>query len=129
LENQLLIALVEDEVPLQEVLALALEEAGYAVARASDGREAIRMLEAQSSDFRALITDIKLLPGKLTGWDVAQRARELNPELPVIYMSGDGGEDWPSKGVPKSVFISKPFAPAQIVTAVSQLLNDNSSTL
>ncbi len=129
MENQLLIALVEDEVPLQEVLALALEEAGYAVARASDGREAIRMLEAQSSDFRALITDIKLLPGKLTGWDVAQRARELNPELPVIYMSGDGGEDWPSKGVPKSVFISKPFAPAQIVTAVSQLLNDNSSTL
>jgi CheY-like chemotaxis protein len=72
-----------------------------------------------------LVTDIRLLPGKLkmTGWDVAHRARELNPELAIIYMTGDSGVDWSSKGVPKSVLVTKPFAPAQIISAVSQLLN------
>lgn len=38
-------------------------------------------------------------------------------------MTGAGANDWPSHGVPKSVLLNKPFAPAQIVTAVAQLLN------
>jgi hypothetical protein len=38
-------------------------------------------------------------------------------------MSGSNAEDWASKGVPHSVMLAKPFAPAQLVTAVSQLLN------
>jgi hypothetical protein len=38
-------------------------------------------------------------------------------------MTGTHGEEWASKGVPDSVLLNKPFAPAQIVTAVSQLLN------
>jgi CheY-like chemotaxis protein len=68
-----------------------------------------------------LVTDIEL-GGRLTGWDVAQRARELKPDLPVIYMTGNSGDEWASRGVPNSVLITKPFAPAQIVTAVSQAL-------
>ena len=43
--------------------------------------------------------------------------------FPVIYMSGDSAEDWSSQGVPNSIMLSKPFAPAQLVTAVSQVLN------
>jgi hypothetical protein len=38
-------------------------------------------------------------------------------------MSGKDFEDWASKGVPNSIMLSKPFAPAQLITAVSQLLN------
>jgi hypothetical protein len=38
-------------------------------------------------------------------------------------VSGDSAEDWGSKGVPNSIMLAKPFAPAQLVTAVSQLLN------
>jgi len=38
-------------------------------------------------------------------------------------MTGDAGSDWAANGVPNSVLITKPFAPAQVVTAVSQLLN------
>jgi two-component system cell cycle response regulator CpdR len=37
-------------------------------------------------------------------------------------MSGDSGHDWSSKGVPNSLMIAKPFAVAQIVTAISNLL-------
>jgi len=63
----------------------------------------------------------------LTGWDVAKRARELNGMLPVIYMTGAAAGDWPSNGVPNSVLVAKPFAPAQIVTAVTHLLNSAST--
>lgn len=38
-------------------------------------------------------------------------------------MSGDSAEDWGSKGVPNGIMLAKPFAPAQLVTAISQLLN------
>jgi DNA-binding NtrC family response regulator len=70
-----------------------------------------------------LITDVNLGRDKLSGWDVAKRARELNPSVAVIYMTGDSGHDWAANGVPNSVLLLKPFAPAQVVTAVSQLLN------
>jgi DNA-binding NtrC family response regulator len=79
------------------------------------------LLDAEDAAFSALVTDINLT-GKLLGWEVAKRARELHPEIPVVYMTG-AGHDWAVNGVPNSVLVSKPFAAAQIVTAVSQLLN------
>ena len=73
--------------------------------------------------FRYLLTDVDLRPGKLTGCGVAKQTRELNPGLPVIYMTGDSADECSARGVPNSVLITKPFAPAQVVTALSQLLN------
>ena len=45
--------------------------------------------------------------------------------MPVIYITSSDGADWASKGVPNSVLLAKPFALAQLVTAISQLLNAN----
>ena len=59
----------------------------------------------------------------MSGWEVAKRARELNPGFPIVYMTGAAGGDWMSHGVPHSILLEKPFAPAQLVTAVAQLLN------
>jgi CheY-like chemotaxis protein len=80
------------------------------------------LLEIDSGSFRALVTDINL-DGKMDGWEVAQHAREIEPEFPVVYMSGAAAADWTSKGVPNSIMLAKPFAPAQLLTAVSNLLN------
>ncbi len=80
------------------------------------------LLEKNHNKYRALITDINL-NGDLVGWDVATRARELSPGLPVIYMTGAAGDQWTSRGVPQSILLTKPFAPAQVVTGVAQLLN------
>jgi CheY-like chemotaxis protein len=120
------ILVVEDEPALRQIMVVMLEEAGYAVVSFENGEEAIATLESKISDYLALVTDVRLSRGKhrLTGWDVAQRARELNPELPVIYMTGDSAADWPSHGVPKSVLVTKPFVPSQIITALAQLLNE-----
>ena len=115
------IFVVEDDPLMQDLLEDALIEGGFAVVKAESGEDAIRMLDAQDAAFNALVTDINLT-GKLLGWEVAKRARELQPEIPVVYMTGAGG-DWTANGVPNSVLVSKPFAAAQIVTAVSQLLN------
>jgi CheY-like chemotaxis protein len=117
-----LIFIVEDDITIQQILQAALEDGGYEVTSAFSGTEAMAILEAQLPQFSALITDVNL-SGTITGWDIAERGREINPELPVIYMTAASGHEWASKGVPNSILLAKPFAPAQLVTAVSQLLN------
>jgi DNA-binding response OmpR family regulator len=77
--------------------------------------------------YRALVTDIGLRR-QIDGWEVAQQAREIDPAFPIVYMSGAHAEDWASKGVPNSIMLAKPFAPVQLVTAVSQLLNSGTPT-
>jgi DNA-binding response OmpR family regulator len=72
-------------------------------------------------NYKALVTDVAL-KGRLNGWEVAAQIRETDSGFPVVYMSAHADE-WASKGVPNSIMLAKPFAPAQLVTAVSQLLN------
>jgi DNA-binding NtrC family response regulator len=115
----IVVFVVEDDALIHEMLEDALTEGGFAVARAAGGAEAIQMLEVPTAGYRALVTDVNLLPGPVTGWDVARRA----------YMTGASAPDWASKGVPNSVLVPKPFAPAQVVTAVSQLINQGSNML
>jgi DNA-binding NtrC family response regulator len=127
METSILVFVVEDEEPIRDLLEAVLEDGGFAVATAGAGEDAIQMLEAPETEYRALVTDVNLSPGKLTGWDVAKRARELQPTLPVVYITGTEANDWASNGVPNSVLLAKPFAPAQIVTAISQLLNQGNT--
>ena len=121
----LIVLVVEDEQLLRELVEPALADAGYSVLLAHNGSEALKYLEERESEqtpLRALVTDVQLGPGP-SGWEIAKRARELHPEIPVVYVTGAAAAEWPSKGVPNSLIIQKPFAPAQVVTAVSQLLN------
>ena len=121
----LVVLVVEDEQLLREMVEPALADAGYSVLLAHNGSEALKYLEERESEeapLRALVTDVQLGPGP-SGWEIAKRARELHPEIPVVYVTGTAAAEWPSKGVPNSLIIQKPFAAAQVVTAVSQLLN------
>jgi DNA-binding NtrC family response regulator len=118
-----LLFLVEDEELVRDMLEMAFTEAGFDVFLASSGKQALAELETNASRFKAIVTDIRLGAGP-DGWDVVQRARELVPTMPIVYMTGDSAHDWASKGVPKSVIIPKPFAPAQIITAVATLVNE-----
>ena len=52
----------------------------------------------------------------------AATAAIIDPEFPVLYLTGAYAHQWPLRGVPNSVLVTKPFAPPQLVTAVSQLL-------
>jgi DNA-binding response OmpR family regulator len=116
--------LVEDDASMQELLGAELAEAGFEIVAVRNGSKALAELNADAKRFCAIITDIKLGRGP-DGWDLGRRARELVSDMPVIYMSGDSTHEWSSKGVPNSVVIAKPFVPAQLVTAVSTLINDS----
>ena len=127
LEDQLVILVIEDDQAIQTIVDEALTEGGFEPAIAASGEEAVTLLKAGLIKYRALVTDIGLR-GRIDGWEVAQQAREIDPAFPIVYMSGAHAEDWASKGVPNSVMLAKPFAPAQLVTAVSQLLNSGPPT-
>ena len=115
------ILLVEDEALIVEILTAEFADTGFEVVVASDGNRAIAELDADAARFKAVVTDIRLGKGP-DGWDVGRRARELVSDMSVVYVSGDSTHDWSSKGVPESVVILKPFAPTQLVTAVSTLI-------
>jgi DNA-binding response OmpR family regulator len=114
--------LVEDEALIVEILTAEFADTGFEVVVVSDGNRAIAELDADAARFKAVVTDIRLGKGP-DGWDVGRRARELVSDMSVVYVSGDSTHDWSSKGVPESVVILKPFAPTQLVTAVSTLIS------
>lgn len=118
----MLILLVEDEPLISMAVESALVDAGFEVDVVSSGEEALKAIDARHGEFRAVLTDIRL-GGRLSGWDIGRHARQAVPTIPVVYVSGDSASEWTAQGVPGSVMIQKPFAFAQIVNAVSLLMN------
>jgi DNA-binding response OmpR family regulator len=123
-----IILVIEDDRELQSMLEDALQDGGFQPAIAGSGEEAITLLKAFRTKYRALVTDITLL-GTLDGWRVARGAREIDPSFPIIYITGGGADDWTTKGVPNSILLQKPFGPDELVAAVNKLLGtDTPST-
>ena len=116
------ILVVEDNHLIHTMIEVALADGGFEPAIAASGEEAVTLLKGDLTKYRALVTDINL-SGTMSGWEVAKRAREIDPEFPIVYMTGTSADDYGSQGVPNNILLNKPFAPAQLVTAVSQLLN------
>jgi DNA-binding response OmpR family regulator len=122
LTEMLSILVIEDDDAIQSLVEDALNEGGFETAVASTGEEAVTLLKGGLVTYGGLVTDINLL-GRFNGWEVARAAREVDPSFPVVYMSGVAADEWLVLGVPNSIMLHKPFAPVQLVTAVSDLLN------
>jgi CheY-like chemotaxis protein len=80
----------------------ALADGGFQTAIAGSGEEAVTLLKGNRSNYRALATDINLL-GTMDGWEVARQAREIDPEFPIVYMTGAAADQSASHGVPNSI--------------------------
>jgi len=119
------VLVVDDDASIQNVLEETLTEGGFASKVASSGEMAIALLNA--GRYRVLIIDVAFGRDQIKGWAVARRARAFDPAFPVIYITGGTPDEWSIQGVPNSVLLKKPFAPAQLLTAVSQLLNTGGS--
>jgi CheY-like chemotaxis protein len=116
------VLVVEDEGPLQDLVHDTLKDGGFDLVIAASAEEALTLFQSGVVKYSALVTDVNLNSPK-TGWDLARQIREINGAFPVIYMTGAVADEWGSQGVPNSILLQKPFAPAQLVTAISQLLN------
>jgi CheY-like chemotaxis protein len=116
-----IVLLVEDEPLVLLVAQDALEAGGYTVLPVQLASEALKVLDTRIAELSGVVTDIRL-PGGSDGWAIARHARELKPDLPVVYTTSDGAADWPARGVPNSVVVQKPYAGAQLLTALSTLV-------
>ena len=116
------ILLVEDEEPVRELLQEVLEDLGYTVLAAPDGRAAITVSEAHAGPIALVLTDI-IMPG-MSGPDLVRRMEELRPETKALYMSGYTGTatirlDALNGG---TSLIEKPFTPAGVAAKVREVL-------
>lgn len=103
---------------LLDILSAELKDQKYNVLRAATGEIALSVLQDSIGEIDLLVTDIRL-PGKVDGWAVAEEARRLRADLPVIYVTGYSGQV--TREVQGSVLIAKPYRPSAIVAAATRL--------
>ena len=114
------VLLVEDELEVAELARDALTEAGFSVTIALDDRTAYRALERQARSLTAVVTDINLGRG-VTGFDIARRARQLNGDIKVVYISGQGPHQDQFK-VDEALTVAKPFQPRELAEQVAAFI-------
>lgn len=110
---------VEDEVMIRLALADLLEGEGMNVLEAQEGDEAIRVLDGLAKPLDIRISDIRLGEGA-DGWQVAEHARQIDPQVPIIFVSGDSQNEWATRAVSNSIMLGKPVADAKIMAAVER---------
>jgi DNA-binding NtrC family response regulator len=114
------VLVVEDEALLCEFIAESLAEQGFTVRAAGNATDALSHLASARVDI--LFTDIDL-PGGVNGTALARRARELAPNLPVVYASGRTNMVDMAMRVPGSIFVAKPYDPQVVGQLLARTLN------
>ena len=118
------VLVVEDEPEICELIADYLRAEGFRPACVSSDEEAAEILRRASS-LACMIVDVNLGRGA-TGFDVARLARRLDPQLPVIFVSGQTSADSLERfGVTGALFLPKPFTAAELMEQVRRLVGDN----
>ncbi len=103
--------LVEDDASVRKMVRHQLLEIGYSVMEAENGREAIELLD-KTRDIHLVLSDV-VMPGALSGLDVAQHAVEKRRITHVVLMSGHAPDiAHPVRGIP---LLKKPFTREQLV--------------
>jgi PAS domain S-box-containing protein len=114
--------LVEDEAAVRQMVAASLERCGYRVLAAANGDLALALWRAQADQIDLLLTDM-VMPGSLSGRELALRLRKDRPELKVVYMSGYGAHDL--AGEPWSTLVQKPFQLATLAQILRARLDES----
>ena len=109
--NQIHVLLVEDEFLISEWVAQSLSEQGFAVQTVANAADALGHLASDQVD--VLFTDINLAGG-MDGAALARRAREILPNLPVVYASARVTALAPEARVPGAIMVPKPYEPGLI---------------
>jgi DNA-binding NtrC family response regulator len=117
------ILVVDDEDFLLEYVRIVLVRAGYTVLTATNGEEAWNLIAENRHGIRLLLTDI-IMPDSFDGFELAERARKHQPDLPVLLMTGATLRDHPAREVitKQRKLLRKPFFPDQLLTIVREHL-------
>ena len=112
------ILVVDDQPATLKVARILLESFGYRVLAAANAEEAMTIYRQHQQQIRLVLSDV-VMPD-ITGPQLVERLRRMNPDLRVIYMSGYPNEELRGRGV---VFLAKPFNPAGLSNAVREALD------
>ena len=93
------ILVVEDEYPLQGIVEDILIDGGFDEDILSSAEEALTLFRSGIKSYKALVADVNL-KGRLNGWEIARRIREIDHAFPVVYMTGAAAEEWASEACP-----------------------------
>jgi PAS domain S-box-containing protein len=118
------VLVVEDDLNLREVPVTILREAGYDVAEAANGEEAIKLL-SDGNDFDLLFTDV-VLPGGINGVEIAAKAIKLQPKIKVLYATGyaENAVIHNGKLDPGVNLLHKPYSRARLLEKLRGILDD-----
>jgi CheY-like chemotaxis protein len=115
--HRMRLLLAEDERAVRFVMAEALRDAGFQIMAATDGQRALDLLISLKG-IDVLVTDYNM-PGA-DGVEVAQLARSLHPEMPVVFVTGRPDLLAERPIHPPCFYLTKPFSMAQLVATVRQ---------
>jgi DNA-binding response OmpR family regulator len=113
------VLLVEDEFLICDMMAEVLTQHGFQVHAAMNGSDALKHLKC-GAPCDILLTDLNLGPG-IDGVTLAKIARELRPDMPVVYVSGRFNRIDEFQAVPGARFVTKPCNPYRLCAMLSQL--------
>jgi CheY-like chemotaxis protein len=108
------ILVIDDDPDVRGFIVEALEEQGYRVREAADGREGIAEVERETPDL--IVLDF-IMPG-LSGADVARHALERRPDQPILFVSGYSETDAVKRIAPDAPLLAKPFRAEALHKAV-----------
>lgn len=114
------ILVVEDDADVREFAVRVLRGSGYRVLEAVNGGVALVILE-QDLPIDLLFTDI-VMPGEPDGIGLAQRARAMRPELPILLTTGFAGLERLGDAALGGKLLAKPYRPRQLEQTVESLL-------
>jgi PAS domain S-box-containing protein len=114
------VLVIDDDPDVRAFIAAALEEHGYRVREAGDGKEGLAEIERDKPDL--VIVDF-LMPG-LSGAEVARRIRAKLPKQPILFVSGYSETDAVKRTAPDAPLLTKPFRADALAKAVRAALTN-----
>jgi len=118
------ILLVEDEPALRHSVRTTLARLGYRVIEAATGRDALEIWAQRRQEIHLLLTDL-VMPGGVNGQELAERLREQNPALRVVYTSGYSADiaGWNLLLDAGVNFLAKPYETKQLARVIRNCLD------
>jgi PAS domain S-box-containing protein len=118
------IFLVEDDASVRTLARHVLEHYGYRVIEADSGRSALALWPNHAGEVALLLTDM-VMPGGVSGWQLAEEIRRTHPDLKVVFTSGYSQDALERdltarKGV---AFLQKPYPPQILAQTIRDLLD------
>jgi PAS domain S-box-containing protein len=115
------ILVVEDDARVRRVVVARLEEEGYRVIEAADGKDALARI-AEHPEIRLLFTDI-IMPGGMFGDDLAREARRLRPTLKILFTSGYAEPSLAGRELAEGSWLKKPYTSTELTARLRMLLD------